>query len=81
MPKHAPEPQAQPGTDFPHGMGRPATDALRLAGYTRLKQLQKVSAAELLKLHGVGPKAISVLRAALAERGLAFAGEPGQPAK
>jgi hypothetical protein len=58
---------------------RPAARALAEAGYWRLEQLTTVSAAELLRLHGVGPKAIRILRAALAERGLAFAGEqPGQ---
>jgi hypothetical protein len=81
MPKDASKPRVRPGTDFPHGIGGPATDALRLAGYTRLKQLAKVSEADLLKLHGVGPKAISVLRAALAERGLAFAAAKGKRAK
>ncbi|NEE36127.1 DNA-binding protein, partial [Streptomyces sp. SID7982] len=34
-----------------------------------------VTAAEVLALHGVGPKAIRVLREALAAEGLAFAGE------
>ncbi len=80
MPKASPKPVVQPGTEFPHGIGRAATNALTLAGYTRLKQLTKVSAADLLKLHGVGPKAIVVLREALAERGLAFAGEKAPPA-
>ena len=81
MPTASPKPLVRPGTDFPHGIGGPATDALRLQGYTRLKQLVKVSEADLLKLHGVGPKAISVLRAALAERGLAFAPGKGKGAK
>ena len=81
MPKASPKPLVRPGTDFPHGIGGPATDALRLQGYTRLKQLVKVSEADLLKLHGVGPKAVSVLRAALAERGLAFAPDKGKRAK
>lgn len=53
----------------------PATRALHGAGITRLEQLANVSAAELLKLHGVGPKAIRILREALRERGLTFAGE------
>ncbi len=46
-----------------------------LVGFHRLDRLAGVSAKELLALHGVGPKAIGVLRAALAECGLAFAGE------
>jgi hypothetical protein len=43
------------------------------AGYTRLAQLTAVSEAELLPLHGVGPKATRLLREALAAQGLAFA--------
>ncbi|HMQ35820.1 MAG TPA: hypothetical protein PKD53_34265 [Chloroflexaceae bacterium] len=46
---------------------------LALSGYTQLAQLTAVSEAELLRLHGVGPKAIRLLREALAAQGLAFA--------
>ena len=59
-------------SDFPHGIGNPARRALALAGYTRLDQLTDVREADLLELHGVGPKAIAVLRRALAEHGRAF---------
>ncbi|GAY07090.1 DNA-binding protein [Pseudonocardia sp. N23] len=59
-------------TDLPRGIGRPATRALVLAGYTRLAQLDEVPATDLLALHGVGPKAIRVLTEALAERGMAL---------
>jgi len=62
-------------SDFPRTIGEPATRALALAGYHRLEQLPQASAKELLALHGVGPKAIRLLRAALAERGLTFSGE------
>jgi deazaflavin-dependent oxidoreductase (nitroreductase family) len=58
------------------GLSQPAQRALKAEGYTRLEQLADVSEADLLKLHGVGPKAIEVLRPALAAQGLAFA-EPG----
>jgi hypothetical protein len=60
---------------LPHAIGRPATGALRAAGYTELHQLAGVPAADLLRLlrlHGVGPKAVAVLREALAERGLSL---------
>jgi hypothetical protein len=63
---------AQPETDFPRQIGRPATGALAAAGYTRLEQLTHVTEAELLKLHGVGPKAIRILRETLAAQGLSF---------
>jgi len=62
-----------PEHDFPKSIGRPATSALLVAGYTRLEQLTKVSEADIQKLHGVGPKAIGILRATLAEKGLSFA--------
>ena len=55
---------------LPRGIGRAATGALLAAGYTDLAQLDGVPAADLLRLHGVGPKAVTVLREALAERGL-----------
>lgn len=62
-----------PDTDFPRGIGRPATNALVHAGYRRLDELTALREAEVLALHGVGPKAVRVLREALAARGLTFA--------
>lgn len=59
------------------GLSAPARRALANAGYERLEQLRDASAAELLELHGFGPKGIRVLHAALAARGWSFAGEEG----
>ena len=59
--------------DFPSGIAKPALRALDAAGYTRLEQLTQITEAELGKLHGMGPKAIGLLRSALDARGLAFA--------
>lgn len=56
-------------------VGRPATAALERAGITTLPQVAALSAAELLALHGVGPKAVRLLREALAGEGLALRGE------
>jgi hypothetical protein len=53
-------------------IGAPATRALHAAGYARLEQLAGVPERELARLHGVGPKALRLLREALAERGLSF---------
>ena len=50
-------------------IGAPATRALTAAGYTSLTQLVGVSANALTALHGVGPKAIRILREALAAEG------------
>ena len=52
----------------------PALRALNGAGYHTLVDLTKVSEADLAKLHGMGPKALGILRNALATQGLAFAG-------
>jgi len=54
---------------LPKGIGAPATRALNAAGYTELNQLAGVPAAELMKLHGVGPKALRVIQAALEAQG------------
>ena len=59
--------------DFPAGIGQPATRALAAAGYTHLEQLSRVREADLLKLHGVGPKALGIIRSALHAKGLSFA--------
>lgn len=63
----------EPESDLPAGIGNPARRALALAGYTRLEQLTTVREAELLKLHGVGPKALGIIRQALAARGPSYA--------
>lgn len=57
---------------FPRAIGRPATGAPLEAGYTDLAQLDGVPAADLLRLHGVGPEAIAVLREALDARGMSL---------
>ncbi len=62
----------QPESDLPRAIGAPARRALAAAGIYRLEQLTEMSEAELLRLHGVGPKAIRLLREALAERSLSF---------
>lgn len=52
--------------------------ALSAAGVSSLEQLAGWSEAELLALHGMGPKAIGLLRAGLEARGLRFAESPIQ---
>jgi hypothetical protein len=68
----------RPGSDLSAKLGQPALRAFELAGYTRLEQFTQVRAAELEKLHGVGPKAIRLLRDLLAERGWSFADGDGR---
>ena len=56
-------------------IGAPATRALTAAGLTTLKQVSGTTERKLLAMHGVGPRAIRILREALSERGLTFAAE------
>ncbi len=63
--------------DIPN-VGAPARRALAAAGYDRLDQFAGVAEQDLLALHGVGPKAVAILRRALAGRGLSFADAPSR---
>jgi hypothetical protein len=56
-------------TEFPKGLGAPATRALVGAGYSKLSELAGVPASKLKRLHGMGPKALRVLQEALEETG------------
>lgn len=58
--------------DLPAGLAQPALRALARAGYTNVAQLARVSEPELAALHGMGPKAISVIKAALEGRGMSL---------
>lgn len=58
--------------DFPPRVAQPALRALAAAGYTRLDQLAKIREEGLTKLHGIGPKAIRLIREALKKRGQSF---------
>lgn len=60
-------------SDLPAGLAKPAQRALVGAGITQLEQLSQMTESDLLKLHGMGPKALETLRRALAERGISFA--------
>ncbi|HLZ58139.1 MAG TPA: DNA-binding protein [Ktedonosporobacter sp.] len=64
-------------SDLPMGLAKPAQRALAGAGYWRLEQFTRVSEADLLKLHGMGPRALGLIREALAARDLAFADGKG----
>jgi predicted Fe-Mo cluster-binding NifX family protein len=52
-------------SDLPKELAKPASRALLGAGYLRLEQLTKLSESEILKLHGMGPRAMDQLRRAL----------------
>jgi predicted flap endonuclease-1-like 5' DNA nuclease len=63
-------------TEFPATIGKPANAALVARGVTTLAQLASMTERELLAVHGVGPKAVRILRDTLAQHGLAFRVEP-----
>lgn len=54
---------------FPSGISGPALRALEGAGIRSLAHLTKWSEAELASLHGIGPKALGLLKAALEAQG------------
>jgi len=54
---------------FPPGLGGPALRALATAGIRSLSGLSRWSEADLLALHGMGPKGVRILKTALAEHG------------
>jgi hypothetical protein len=60
-------------TEFPPRMGKVSRRELARAGFTRFEDLTTTTPSALLAIHGVGPKAISILREELARRGMSFA--------
>lgn len=64
--------------NFPSGIAKPALRALFAAGFTTLDQLAQTAEDQIAQLHGMGPKAINTLRAALNQRGLEFQGAQPQ---
>jgi hypothetical protein len=60
-----------PTTDLPK-LAAPALRALNGAGITTLDQLTAFTEAEIKNLHGMGPNALSKLKAAMQTRGLSF---------
>jgi DNA uptake protein ComE-like DNA-binding protein len=61
------------GNDLPVGIPKPALRALESAGFKNLIDLTRVSEQDLLKLHGMGPKVVRIIAAALEAQGLHFA--------
>jgi DNA-directed RNA polymerase alpha subunit len=61
------------GNDLPVGIPKPALRALEAAGFKNLADFTLVSEEELLKLHGMGPKALRIIAAAMEAQGFLFA--------
>lgn len=62
----------KPAQGFLAGLAAPARRALEGANLTTLAKLAKQTEAQVRELHGMGPNALSKLRAALRKRGLGF---------
>ena len=54
---------------FPQGLGGPALRALASAGIRSMADLARCTEADLERLHGMGPKALAILKSALSEKG------------
>lgn len=61
-----------PGAELTTRIGRVAHRALTAEGIVTYADLARRTEAELAALHGVGPKALAVLREELASRGLSL---------
>jgi len=57
--------------DLPR-IGGPATRALNRLGVTAMRQLAGYSENQLLELHGFGPKAMKIIKAEMASRGMSL---------
>ncbi|HPH84032.1 MAG TPA: RNA polymerase alpha subunit C-terminal domain-containing protein [Ferruginibacter sp.] len=63
----------KPADGFLSLLSAPARRALEREKLVNLKSLSTITEKELLKLHGVGPASLPILRKALKEAGLSFA--------
>ncbi len=66
------EKDRKPSSGFLSLVPAPARRALEREGITSLKLLAKRSEVEISALHGMGPKAIGILKASLKNEGLSF---------
>ena len=69
------ENEKRPDSGFLSDLAAPARRALERKGITSLQQLSRLTEAELLALHGMGPSTIPKLRIALKNEGLTFANQ------
>ncbi len=60
-------------TPLPTSIGRPATKALGAVNISSLEDLRNITENELANLHGVGPKAIGILKQYLDENKMRLA--------
>lgn len=61
-----------PPSANPPGFSNPALRALKAIGVTRISQLTAHRESDVAALHGMGPKGVTALKAALKARGKSF---------
>jgi hypothetical protein len=66
------KPTAPAEDAWPRGVAKPAQRALASAGCTSIDQLANTREVDLAAPHGMGAKALDILRDALKQRGKAF---------
>lgn len=66
------EGEQKPNSGFLSLLSNPARRALEYEGITTLEKLSEYSEREVLKLHGIGPRSMPLLREALQLQGLSF---------
>ena len=66
------EEERKPTKGFLSLLSAPARRALENSEIKTLKQLSMLSEADLLKLHGMGPASITILKKALNDQGLSL---------
>ncbi|PYF06815.1 RNA polymerase alpha subunit C-terminal domain-containing protein [Ureibacillus chungkukjangi] len=62
----------RPEFGFLSKLSSPARNALLHDGIETLQELSKYSEKEILKIHGIGPASLPILRSSLKELGLSF---------
>jgi hypothetical protein len=67
-------PDVRPVGDLPDAIGKTAARELAANDITSLQRVAEHSKADLLAIHGVGPKAVAILGDALAAKGLRYRG-------
>ena len=64
----------KPESGFLSKLSSPARNALVHEGINTLQELSKFTEKDILKLHGIGPASLPIMRASLQEEGLSFKG-------
>lgn len=66
------EQEQKPETGFLSRLSNPARSALEHEGITTLQKLSTFTEREILKIHGMGPRSMPILREELQAQGLSF---------